>query len=275
MYQKIKYISHIKDDFDVVISGVNGVFAYGENVDNEAIDALIKLYQSGKKVVLASNSGMRVSDLYYLWKRKNVPMNIFYAMITAGEIAHWYLRNNLNLGHSYYNLSSKPSKTMAGLDYEVTESPVMADFILIESDSEGIDSEKALPILEQALHLQLPIVCVGNNTSLMSADGVVVGAGALAEKYAMMGGQILPFGKPDTKIAAYLTEGISGFEPSRCLVIGDCMATDMRMGSHFGAQTLFLTGGVHQISGDIEQRLNDLSESYGLNVDYYMEKLQW
>jgi hypothetical protein len=49
----------------------------------------------------------------------------------------------------------------------------------------------------------------------------------------------------------------------------------MRMGSHFGAQTLFLTGGVHQISGDIEQRLNDLSESYGLNVDYYMEKLQW
>lgn len=275
MNQKLKYVSHIKDDFDVLISGVNGVFMFGENVEKNAVDTLIKLYQSGTKIALASNSGMRVKDLYYLLKRKNVPMNIFYAIITAGEIAHFYLRNNTNLGHRYYNLSGKKSKTLDCLDYVAAESPVMADFILAESDCDGVDTAAVLPILEQALHMNLPIVCVGNNTSLVSSDGVVVGAGAVAEKYAMMGGQVFPFGKPDVRIASYLTEGFGDFEHSRCLVVGDCMSTDMRMGNSFGAQTLFLTNGVHQIGGDIDKQLKDLSDSYGLNVDYYMENLQW
>ena len=93
MTQKLKYLSRIKDEFDSVICGVNGVFVFGEQTDKTAVETLIKLYQSGKKVALASNSGMRVKDLYYALKQKDVPMNIFYAMITAGEIAHFYLKN--------------------------------------------------------------------------------------------------------------------------------------------------------------------------------------
>ena len=117
MNLKVKYLSRINDEFDTVICGVNGVIMHGEDVYKESIDALIKLYQSGKKVMLASNSGWRVKDLYYILKRKNVPMNIFYAMITAGEVAHFYLKNNKNLGHSYYNLTGKNLFVMPELDY--------------------------------------------------------------------------------------------------------------------------------------------------------------
>lgn len=189
MNLKVKYLSRINDEFDTVICGVNGVIMHGEDVYKESIDALIKLYQSGKKVMLASNSGWRVKDLYYILKRKNVPMNIFYAMITAGEVAHFYLKNNKNLGHSYYNLTGKNLFVMPELDYSAAASLVMADFIIAENDYKSTQNEDYSAVLEQALSLNLPFLCVGNNTTLLSSNGVVTGVGALAEKYAMMGGK--------------------------------------------------------------------------------------
>ena len=275
MNQKLKYISRIKDEFDTVISGVNGVFTFGNSINAESIEALIKIYQDGKKIALASNTAMRAKDLYRFLKHSNVPVNIFYALITAGEIAHFYLKNHHDLGHAYYSLSGNLSKVMEGLEYRPVESPVMADFILAENDSNGLESSQISSILEQILYLRLPLLCIGNNTSLVSEKGVVAGVGAIAEQYAMMGGQVISFGKPDVRIASYLLEGFKT-NKSRCLVIGDCMSTDMRMGSHFGAKTLLLTKGVHKMdSSNIEAQLNSLSENYGFTIDYYMEQLQW
>ncbi|MBR1601291.1 MAG: HAD hydrolase-like protein [Alphaproteobacteria bacterium] len=276
MSQKLKYISRVKDEFDSVICGVNGVFMYGNKVDAESLQTLIKFYQSGKKIALASNSSLRVRDLYYLLKRNDVPMNIFYAMITAGELAHFYLKNTHDLGHSYYNLSGFNTTIVNGLNYEKADSIVMADFILAQTDYEGVDETSVMPILEQALHLNLPMLCVGNNTSLVGSKGVVSGMGAIAERYAIMGGkQVIPFGKPDVRIASYLVEGIPAFSKERCLVIGDCMSTDMRMANNFGVKSLLLTNGVHQMGYNVEQQLEELSGSYGLNIDYYAEALRW
>ncbi|MBR6355704.1 MAG: HAD hydrolase-like protein [Alphaproteobacteria bacterium] len=275
MTQKLKYLSRIKDEFDSVICGVNGVFMRGEQTDETAVHTLIKLYQSGKKVALASNTGMRVRDLYYDLKQKDVPMNIFYAMITAGEIAHFYLKNTQELGRSYFNLDGGESKAAAGLDYSVADSMVLADFVLAESTNAGINTAEVMPLLEQALHLQLPFLCIGNNTSCVGANGVTESIGAIAEQYAMMGGKVIPIGKPDARIAGYLAEGMQGFWARRCLVVGDDMATDMRMGNTFGAKTLLVGNGVHQLSDNIEKRLNDLSAAYGLNVDYVTETLVW
>ncbi len=275
MTQKLKYLSRIKDEFDTVICGVNGVFMCGDQINDMAVRTLIKLYQSGKKVALASNTGMRVRDLYYVLKQKDVPMNIFYAMITAGEIAHFYLKNTQSLGRSYFNLAGGESKVAAGLDYSVADSMVLADFVLAESSSHNISTAEAMPLLEQALHLQLPFLCVGNNTSCVGAHGVTESIGAVAEQYAMMGGKIIPIGKPDVRIAGYLAEGMQGFWTPRCLVVGDDMATDMRMGNTFGAKTLLIGNGVHQLTDNIEKRLNDLSADYGLNVDYVTETLVW
>jgi len=276
MSQKLKYISRIKDEFDSIICGVNGVFMFGNKVDEEAVQTLIKLYQSGKKIAIASNSALRVNDLYYMLKHQNVPMNIFYAMITAGEIAHFYLKNNHRLGRSYYNLTATDSSIMNGLDYEKADSIVMADFILAQTNYQGFNEEEIMPVLEQALHLNLPMVCVGNNTSLVGSKGVISGIGAVAERYAIMGGkEVIPFGKPDAKIAAYLVEGMPAFTKDRCLVIGDCMATDMRMANNFGVKSLLITDGVHQIDENSERQLEELSGSYGLNIDYYMGNLRW
>lgn len=275
MNKPVKHISRIRDEFDIVICGVNGVITDGRRIFPESVDALVKLYQSGKKIALASNTGMRVQDLFFFLKHGGVPMNIFYAIITAGEIAHFYLKKQKNIGSMYFSVAANEHGVIGRLPFEKVDSVVLTDFVLAETTENGIDTVKEAPVLEQALNLHLPFLCVGNDTGLVTDKGVRSSVGALAEQYAMMGGKIIPFGKPDARIAAYLTEGLGDFDVSRCLFIGDNMATDMRMGSNFGGKNLLLTNGVHQLRGDLAKQVDELSTGYGLSVDYCMEKLQW
>ena len=275
MNRRLKYLSRIHEDFDTVICGVNGVILSGENVVSSSLDVLIKLYQNNKNICIASNSSLRVWDLYKLLKHKGVPMEIFSAMVTAGEVAHFYLKNETSLGNAYYNLAQHASNVAQGLPYRATDSLVLADFIIAETDDCGFLSEKYYPQLEQALQLRLPLLCVGNDVTVISSGESKINAGAVAEQYAMMGGKIIPFGKPDVRMISYLTEDIANFDGKRCLVVGDCMSTDIRMGNNFGTKTLFLTDGVHQLHDNVETQLEDLAEHYGLRVDYYTEDLQW
>lgn len=275
MTKPLKYISRIRDDFDTVICGINGVFSDGMTVDKDAVDVLIKMYQSGKKIALSSNSGLRARDMFLFLKKNDVPMNIFYAIITAGEIAHFYLKKHAEIGSTYYPLVENENGAVSGLDLQAVDSVVLADFAIAEMTQDGVDVKSYMPMLEQMLNLQLPLICVGNNTQQVKGAEVVESVGALAEQYAMMGGKILSFGKPDVRIASYLTESIADFNAGRCLVIGDGMATDMRMGNNFNAQTLLISGGIHQFDEKDIRQMDELSKSYGLNVDYCMEKLRW
>lgn len=275
MNKTIKHISRIRDEFDIVVCGVNGVLTDGQRIFPESIDVLVKLYQSGKKIALASNTGMRVQNLFWFLKRSGVPMNIFYAVITAGEIAHYHLKNQIKSGSTYFSLDKNKQCSVDGLAFEKVDSVVLADFILAETNKFGVETEQWNSVLEQALSLHLPFLCVGNDTSVLTKDGVKANVGSLAEQFAIMGGKIVPFGKPDLRIATYLTENIGDFDASRCLFIGDNMATDMRLGNNFGGKNLLLTNGVHQIKGDLIKQVDELSTSYGLSVDYCMEKLEW
>ena len=275
MNSLVKHISRIRDEFDTVICGVNGVLTDGQNIFDKSADTLVKLYQSGKKIALASNSGLRAHELFAELKHGGLPMNIFYALITAGEIAHFYIKNQKNTGHTYYSLLAQDSHVLNGLDYKKADSVVFADFLIAEQSPQHIETKIMAPILEHAVNLNLPLICVGNDTSVQSSHGIKQSAGAIAEQYALMGGKIVSFGKPDLRIALYLTESLPNFDVSRCLFIGDGMATDMRLSNNFGAKSLLITSGINQLTGDLVKQTDELSTGFGLNVDYCMENLQW
>lgn len=56
-------ISKIIDNYDVVVCGFNGVLYDGEHVKQDAVDALMKCAASGKKVVIATNSSLRIAEI--------------------------------------------------------------------------------------------------------------------------------------------------------------------------------------------------------------------
>jgi len=95
------------------------------------------------------------------------------------------------------------------------------------------------------------MVCANPDIVVERGDTLVYCAGALADAYAALGGEVLYCGKPHAPIyqvalakAAALR---GGAEPMRkqVLAIGDSVRTDVAGAAAFGLDCLFVTSGIH------------------------------
>lgn len=91
MIKPIVNVSKVADAYDAVLCGFNGVLHDGVSFRAEALEALLYLYKSGKKIVLLSNDCRRVEDLVRLMHQNGFSPRLFSAMVTAGEILHHHL----------------------------------------------------------------------------------------------------------------------------------------------------------------------------------------
>lgn len=91
MIKPIVNVSKVADAYDAVLCGFNGVLHDGVSFRAEALEALLCLYKSGKKIVLLSNDCRRVEEIARLMHQNGFSPRLFSAMVTAGEILHHHL----------------------------------------------------------------------------------------------------------------------------------------------------------------------------------------
>jgi len=89
----------------------------------------------------------------------------------------------------------------------------------------------------------LPMLCANPDIVVDMGEKRAYCAGALAEDYANMGGEVLYYGKPHPPIYD-LARRRMGLDDPRILCIGDGIATDVQGGIAEGLDTLFITGGI-------------------------------
>ena len=283
MIKPIVNFSKVADDYDTFVFGFNGVLYDGISVIPEAINCLKNLYSLQKKIIIVSNTSLRVKEIVEILKQNNVPLQIFSNIITAGEILHYKLKIGQGkyeaLGNKYFHLGSKKEKgVFAGLDYTEVSSVEEAHFIYMSAVSDINDlSDAYRPILEQAVSLGQPFVCAGNDTSCFCNGKLCLAPGALAEAYAVLGGQIITIGKPDVKIMQYALEGIGG---ENIVVVGDNVATDIKSATLLGFDSVLISKGRHVNflgEGYIPDvaKTRDLSNNYDVSPNCVISQMRW
>lgn len=94
----------------------------------------------------------------------------------------------------------------------------------------------------------LKMLCANPDLVVDYGDRRVYCAGALAQLYDQMGGEVLFFGKPHPPIYDLARRRASDtglkFDPERIIAIGDGIGTDIKGGMAEGLDTLFITGGL-------------------------------
>ena len=286
MIRPIVNISKIIDNYRAVIVGFNGVLSDGANIRQEAVNALINIKKQGKDIVLCSNSSLRVAQLCDILMAARVPLGIFNAVITAGEILHYKLKNHsgefATLGKNFYKLGDKNGSVFSRLDYSEVNDISRADFIYMDSVAREDDViENYLPSLEHAAALGLPFVCAGNDTSSYKNGKICLAPGALAEQYAVLGGKIITIGKPDPVIMAYCLEALpQDIEKEKVLIIGDNIASDIKGANLAGLNSVLISKGVH-VNFLGEGYISDVAKTreLAMNIDaypdYVMSNLRW
>lgn len=286
MIKPIVNISKVMDAYDVILCGFNGVIYDGESFFPEAIDALVRLRKNGKKIVLVSNTSIRVETLVKMMYAAGISPRLFEGIVTVGEILHYSLAAGSSqyrgLGRTYYNLGTTVSNSVfSGLDYTEVSSPSKADFLYIGSAMiPGTIIDDYLEILSHSASLNIPLLCVGNDTSEFVDGEIALASGAIAEQYAVLGGKIITVGKPDVQIINYALEPFAQLNHKRVLYIGDNLATDIRAALAAQISSCLVSKGIH-VNFLGEGYIPDITKTRELATtleafpDYVISSLRW
>jgi HAD superfamily hydrolase (TIGR01459 family) len=244
------HFRELQDNFDLVLCDVWGVIHNGVAAFDDACDALARFRAGGGTVVLITNAPRPSSSVVVQLQRLSVDDAVYDGIVTSGDVTRRLIRESR--GEAAYHLGpARDLPIFDGLDLKFAPAE-QADFIvctgLFDDETETPDDYRAL--LTGALARRLPMICANPDLVVERGDTLIYCAGALAELYRTLGGEVVFGGKPHRPIydqAVALASERRGrtFAHHRVLAIGDSVRTDLEGANAYGIACLFVTAGIH------------------------------
>jgi HAD superfamily hydrolase (TIGR01459 family) len=235
---------------DVLLSDIWGVVHNGLVAFPEACEALHTFRSRGGTVILITNAPRPADSVQRQLRKLGVADDTYDAIVSSGDLTRHYLAGHP--GRKVFWLGPERDNSIyRGLD-PVLSPLEQADYIVCTGpfDDETETPEDYRGMLLQARARQLPLICANPDIVVERGDRLIYCAGAIAELYRELGGEVIFYGKPHPPIyqrAMQLAAERLGrpAELNRVLAIGDSVRTDLAGAHGFGIDCLFVTRGIH------------------------------
>ncbi|WP_426436767.1 TIGR01459 family HAD-type hydrolase [Bradyrhizobium genosp. P] len=267
---------------DVVLSDIWGVVHNGLESFPEACEALHNFRQQGGTVILITNAPRPADSVQRQLRKLGVADETYDAIVSSGDLTRHFVAEHP--GQKIFWIGpERDSSIHRGLD--TTMVPLeQADYIICTGlfDDETESAEDYRDMLTKALERKLTLVCANPDIVVERGDRLIYCAGAIAELYRELGGEVIFYGKPHRPIyeraMALATERRGrSTELSRVLAIGDSVRTDLAGAHGFGIDLLFITRGIHSDEFEGIEQLDPASvkELFGHPPRALMRELKW
>lgn len=245
-----RHFSTIAPDYDVLLSDVWGVVHNGVAATASACDALCRFRAQGGTVVLITNAPRPGEFVQRFIDDLKVPRASYDAIVSSGDVTCALIRERAGqrVGHI------GPPRDLPMFE-DVGASPVPiehADYVVCSGlfDDTTEKPEDYDAAIATMLARKLPMICANPDIVVERGHHLVYCAGAIADRYAAKGGDVIYAGKPyrpiyEQAIGAARRAGGHEVEHKRVLAIGDSIRTDLKGASAFGIDCLFVTAGIH------------------------------
>jgi HAD superfamily hydrolase (TIGR01459 family) len=236
--------------YEAVLSDVWGVIHNGVAAFPEASEALTRFRQQGGAVTLISNAPRPGAQVRRMLDHMGVPHSAYDAIVTSGDVTRAMVAQRP--GESVYLIGPERDHTIfTGLDAPFS-SPEQAKYVICTGlfDDEIETPDDYRDRLAQLRARNLFMICANPDIVVERGDRLVYCAGALADAYAALGGEVYYAGKPHRPLYDMALAEIAqarGTPPSRdrVLAIGDSVRTDVKGAHDLGVDCLFVTAGIH------------------------------
>ena len=241
----LPHFATLAPDYDVLLCDIWGVVHNGVAAWPSACDALIRARAAGAKVVLITNAPRPSAVVAGQLEKLRVPRETYDGIVSSGDVTRGVIEQRR--GQSLYHLGPERDRSIfTGLD--VVFAPAdQADYVvcsgLDDDETETPDDYRAR--LQAMRQRRLFMVCANPDVVVERGQTLVYCAGALADLYAAMGGEVLYAGKPYRPIYDMALARTGNTPLTRVLAIGDSLRTDLKGARDFGIDFLFITGGIH------------------------------
>jgi len=249
------------------ILDVDGVIGRGDKPIPQAVDAVNRLIEMGKKVVFVSNNSTR-SRKIYMQRFKEFGVKIdedqmfLTTYVTANHIKRTY-------GEAKVFTTGEPGLVeeleLAGheiVDYTEAE-------ILVVGSNRGINFEILTKALRMCLDRSKIYIATNPDKVFPSEDGPVPGTGMLIGALYWMTDRMPDCicGKPERVIMEQALDYLE-LRPEDVVVVGDQIDVDVLAGKKIGSETLLVLSGV-----TTKENLNRMVEKFNAKPDFILEDL--
>ena len=246
----IPHFSTLAPDYDVVMCDLWGVVHNGVVPFPKACEALMQARKAGVTVVFITNAPRPHNVVIRQLETLHVPRETHDAVVSSGDVTRSLIEQRP--GQSVFHMG--PTRdieifTGLGLRFAPLES---ADYVVCSGlDDDDRDTPEDYRVrLESMLARNVFMICGNPDVVVERGDKLVYCAGAVADLYAGMGGEVAYAGKPYAPIyemALAKAEAARGGKvaKNRVLAIGDSVRTDLAGAHAFGIDFLFVTSGIH------------------------------
>jgi HAD superfamily hydrolase (TIGR01459 family) len=265
-----------------------GVLHDGQAAYPGALACLERLRAGGSCIVLLSNSGKRVADNRARLRAMGFGEALFDAVVTSGEAAWRLLRDREEPfyralgGRCLLWVQAGDSSFVEGLGVTLAEQVEDADFILVPGIDLGGQVADFEPALHQALARDLPMVCANPDVVVVAPDGLHMAPGAIARRYASLGGRVAYAGKPYAPIYRLCLEALAPLSAAQVLAVGDSLEHDVAGAARMGMDAALVMGGIHAAAFDLEHgrianlpALERLVRAHGATPRWVLPRFRW
>jgi len=267
---------------EILLSDIWGVVHNGLAAFPDACQALHNFRQQGGTVILITNAPRPADSVQRQLRKLEVADEIYDAIVSSGDLTRNFVADHP--GQKMFWIGpERDSSIYRGLD-PVLAPLEQADYIvctgLFDDETESAENYRAM--LLQARERRLTLVCANPDIVVERGDRLIYCAGAVAELYLELGGEVIFYGKPHRPIyerAIALASERRGHavELNRVLAIGDSVRTDLAGAQSFGIDCLFVTRGIHseEFEGIDQHDPASVRELFGHPPRALMRELKW
>jgi HAD superfamily hydrolase (TIGR01459 family) len=249
----MKIISGLRElatRYDLLVCDIWGVIHNGREAYPGVVDTLRRFRENGI-VLLLSNAPRPNAPIREQLASLSVGADAYDELVTSGDLTRRMLAARAPLkihrvgpdrdGPLFENLAVQ-LVAMKDADAIVCTGP-------FDDTNEGPDDYR--DYWHDALARRLPFYCANPDLVVQRGDKMIYCAGALAQQYESLGGEVLYLGKPHAPAYALVAERLrerAGRDIPRAkwLAVGDGLKTDILGATRAGIDSLLITGGIHE-----------------------------
>jgi HAD superfamily hydrolase (TIGR01459 family) len=239
--------------FPIWLCDVWGVIHDGYAPFAAATEALVEHRKRGGTVVLLTNSPRSHIGVEHQLDEIGVTRDAWDVIVTSGDVTRTLMAQHRKL---YHIGPSRDLSLFEGLGVQRVDladaEAIICTGLVHEFDEKPDDY---VWLAATAHDRALPFICANPDKVVRKGSRLIHCAGAIAEVYAKLGGQVLMAGKPYVPIYDLAMEKVAALRggaisKEQVLAIGDGIETDIRGAADFGIASVLITGGINEAHGD-------------------------
>ena len=245
-------LSEIAQDYDAFIIDLWGVIHDGVKLYPGVITCLEKIQLTKKPYAMLTNAPRQSASVRLGMDQMGVPADLCPVIMSSGEATRLGLEEQRDewfsgVRKTYYHIGpNRDDGLFDNLNLHKVDNVSEAGLIVNTGpwgDEETLKDYERL--LRNGAASGVKMVCANPDLEVIRGGRRIICAGALAQRYEELGGDVLYYGKPYRPIYESCLHQMGNPDPCRVLAIGDSLKTDITGAHNLNMFSVLVVGGIH------------------------------